>query len=157
MNIAFHGGDQKTPSGVSTFGELQCVVIRHAWVLFLDCSDVSREVFRLLLFHVGEKPSNCFFHHAGGFHHLGKEHFARAEEVTDHAHAVHQRPFDHFQWPAVFLASGFRILVDETINPLQERVFETFLDILLTPREILSKLLSADTLVAFGKIQQALG
>ena len=35
-------------------------------------------------------------HHARGFHHLRQEHFALAEQIAHHVHAVHQRPFDHF-------------------------------------------------------------
>jgi len=33
-------------------------------------------------------------HYAGGLHHLRQKHFARAEQIADHAHARHQRAFD---------------------------------------------------------------
>ena len=42
-----------------------------------------------------QKIGNGLFHHACGFHHLRQEHLAGAEQVANHVHAIHQRPFDH--------------------------------------------------------------
>src|SRR5262249_15362200 len=38
-------------------------------------------------------------HDARALHHLWQEHLARAEQVADHVHAVHQRALDHLQRP----------------------------------------------------------
>ena len=45
--------------------------------------------------HEGRQVGDGFLHHAGGLDHLRQEHFARAEEIADDAHAGHQRAFDH--------------------------------------------------------------
>jgi hypothetical protein len=56
-------------------------------------------------------------HHAGGFHHLRQEHLARAEQVADDVHAVHQRAFDHLQRPFRREARGFGVVVDIGVMP----------------------------------------
>ena len=55
---------------------------------------------RLLGFHERRQVRDGLLHHARGLHHLRQEHLARAEQIADHAHAVHQRAFDHQQRPA---------------------------------------------------------
>ncbi|CAJ1779966.1 hypothetical protein LMCDFJHI_02901 [Aeromonas salmonicida] len=40
---------------------------------------------------IGHRP----LHHPGGFDHLRQKHLARAKQIADHVHAVHQGPFDH--------------------------------------------------------------
>ena len=152
MDVALDGGDQETPGGVAALGDFQCLVKGHARVLRLDRLDVSREVFRLLRFHVGEEPCHRLLHHPGGFHHLRQEHFPRAEQIADHAHAIHQRPLDDLERPAVFHPGLFGVLVDEAVDAFQQRVFQPFLDRFLAPRKILFDLLSTDALVALGQI-----
>ncbi len=48
-------------------------------------------------FYVRLEVRHGFFHHPCRLNHLWQEHFALAEQVAHDAHAVHQRPFDHFQ------------------------------------------------------------
>ena len=133
MHVSFDRCDQETPGGVAALGDLQCLIVRHPRILDLNRFDISGKIFRLLGFHVGEKPSDRFLHHAGGFHHLRQKHFSRTEQIPDHAHAVHQRTFDHFQRPAVFHPSLFGILINEAINPLQQGILQTLLHTVLTP------------------------
>ena len=44
---------------------------------------------------VRQQVRNGLLHHPGRLHDLGQEHLARAEEITDDVHAVHQRALDH--------------------------------------------------------------
>ena len=57
----------------------------------------------LLRFHERSQPGDRLFHHACRLHDLGKKHFAGAEEIADHAHAIHERAFDHRQRAPQFL------------------------------------------------------
>ena len=45
--------------------------------------------------HERRQVRHSLFHHTGRLDHLGQEHLARAEQIADHAHAGHQRAFDH--------------------------------------------------------------
>jgi hypothetical protein len=51
----------------------------------------------LLSFHVGLEVRHGAFHRARALHHLRQKHLARAEQVADDLHAVHQRAFDDIQ------------------------------------------------------------
>ena len=53
----------------------------------------------LLGLHERHQVGHGLLHHPGRLHHLGQEHLARAEQVADHVHAVHQRAFDDVQRP----------------------------------------------------------
>ncbi len=53
------------------------------------------------LLHVGSQPRHRALHHSRALHHLRQEHFARAKQVADDLHAVHQRSFDDQERPAV--------------------------------------------------------
>src|SRR5271156_3193412 len=55
---------------------------------------------RLLGLHEGREVRYGLFHHPCGLHYLRQKHFARAEQITHHAHAGHQRTFDHEEGPA---------------------------------------------------------
>ena len=155
MDVTFDGRDQETSRRVAAFRYFQSLVEGHAGVLLLDRLDIAGEVFRFLGFHVREKPCHRLLHHAGGFYHLRQEHFSRAEQIADHAHAIHQRPFDHFERPAVFLARLFGVLIDEAVDAFQQRVFQSFLHAVFSPRKVFLDLLAADAFVAFRQIQQA--
>ena len=52
-------------------------------------------------------------HHAGGFDHLRQEHFALAEQITHHIHAVHQRAFDDLDRLIRGEAAFFGVFVDK--------------------------------------------
>ena len=63
-------------------------------------------------------------HHAGRLDHLRQEHAARSEQVADHVHAVHQRPFDHLDRADDALAGFLGILDDERVDALDQGVGE---------------------------------
>ena len=111
----------------------------------------------LFLLHVWREPCDRFFHHPRRLDHLRQEHLARAKEVANDAHAVHQRAFDDLEWPAIFLARFFRVLIDELVDAFEQRVLEAFLDRCFAPREIFLDLLAALSLEALCELQQALG
>ena len=59
---------------------------------------------------------------------MRQKHFARAEQIADDVHAVHERAFDDQQRLAVFRARLLGVLVDESVDAFDERVLEAFLD-----------------------------
>ncbi len=59
--------------------------------------DARRLLLALFFLDVGNQVGHGLLHHARAFHHLGQEHLARAKQVADHVHAVHQRAFDDVQ------------------------------------------------------------
>ena len=109
------------------------------------------EELRLFRLHERREPSHRFFHHARGFHHLRQEHLARAEQVAHHPHAIHQRTFDHFERTAVFRKRRLGVFVDESVDALEQRVFQALFDRPVAPREILLDLLAVLALEAFGQ------
>ncbi len=74
-----------------------------------------------------------FFHHAGGFYDLRKEHLAGTEEVADDAHARHERAFDDEQRAAEFGASLLGIGVDVGVDAAHEGVREALFDGAVAP------------------------
>ncbi len=91
----------------------------------------------LFLFHVRKQNGDGLLHHAGGFNHLRQKHLSRAEQVTDHVHARHQRPFDNVQRAGGLLARLFRIGFDEFGNAVDQRVLQPLFDGKLAPGKIL--------------------
>jgi hypothetical protein len=85
-------------------------------------------------FQVGHR----LLHHAGGFHHLRQEHFALAEQIADHVHAVHQRPFDHLNRAGGLLARFFGILLDKLGNAFHQRIFQTLFHVPAAPFRLLN-------------------
>src|SRR5207237_796380 len=81
--------------------------------------------------------SDGLLHGARALDDLRQEHFARAEEIADDLHAVHQRPFDDVERPLVFPARLLDVGVDEVDDAVHERVREPRLDALRAPREVL--------------------
>ena len=71
-------------------------------------------------------------HHARRFHHLGQEHLARAEQIADHVHAVHQRAFDDLNRPSAtrgdFRARFFGVFDDKRGDAMHHRVSQAFFD-----------------------------
>ena len=157
MHIALHGGDEESSGRSSAFGKAQCFIVTERGILRFDRRNVAGEVLGLFLLHVGREPRDRFFHHARRLDHLRQEHLARAKEVADDAHAIHQRAFDNLEWSAIFFAGFFRVLVDEFVDASQQGMLEAFLDRLFAPRKIFFDLLAALTLEALGKLQQTLG
>ena len=102
--------------------------------LALRLDDLAGRDHRGLLgFHERRQVGDGFLHHARGFDHLGQEHFARAEEIADHAHAVHQRAFDDEQRAAELDARFFGVDLDVGVDALDQRVREALLDGAVAP------------------------
>ena len=77
--------------------------------------------------HVGHQVGDGLLHHPRAFDHLRQEHLARAEEVAHHAHARHERAFDHVE-RALRLRAGFLgVAINEIRDALDQRVREAFL------------------------------
>ena len=91
----------------------------------LTCCLILGTEAQFFLFHVRQKVSNGLLHHASGFHHLRQEHFARAKQVTNHVHPVHQRAFNHVQRPLSFEAGGFCIFDDKLCDAMHQRMGQT--------------------------------
>ena len=89
--------------------------------------------------------------------HLRQEHLAAAEQVADHVHAIHQRPFDDLDRPVELLARLFGIGNDMRVDPLDQRMLEPASHLPAPP--LLGRLLvgGALALVALGKVDQPLG
>ena len=111
MNVAFYGGNHH---------------FAVTGALFFAGFDIRFEVGHRL------------FHHASGFHHLRQEHFTFAEQVADHVHAVHQRPFNHLNRAGSLLTRFFGVLFDKFGNALHQRIFETLFHVPTAPFRLLS-------------------
>ena len=88
---------------------------------------------RLLGFHERRKVRDSLLHHPGRLDYLGQEHLARSEQITHHAHAVHQRAFDDQQRTAQFDASLFGIDLDVRIDSLDQRMRKTLFNCAVAP------------------------
>src|SRR5271166_290163 len=112
---------------------------------------------RLLGLHEGRQVRNGLLHHARGLDHLRQEHLASSEQITDHAHAGHQRAFDH-QERAAQLETGFLgVDLDVGVDALDERVRETFLDCAVAPFfSFLFTRYRSSALQRFAKLHQPL-
>ena len=115
-----------------------------------------RAALGLLGFQVRREVGHRLFHHAGGFDHLRQEHFARAEEVAHHVHAVHQRAFDDFQRAAQFAVGFLGIGFHEIGNARDKRVRQPLTHGQLAPG-VLGRHLALHVLVPFREGQQPLG
>ncbi len=129
VHVALHGREHDRPLGAATL---------------------------LLLLHVGLEIGDCALHRACRLDDLRQEHAARAEEVADDPHAVHQRPFDHVERTRQRSAGLLRVDLDEIDDPVHERVRQALLDRRLAPREVALACRHL-ALGAFGDLDQALG
>ncbi len=66
----------------------------------------------LLLFDKRDQVRDRLLHHAGALDHLRQEHPARAEEVPDHVHPVHEWTLDHVERTLGLLSCLLRVLLD---------------------------------------------
>ena len=106
---------------------------------------------------VRRQNSDGLFHHAGGFHHLGEEHFTRPKEITEHVHTVHQWPLNHVERAGCPLAGLFGIGLNEFGDAVDQGVFQSFFDRGLAPRHVLFLgLRAALTAIGLGKFQHPL-
>ena len=99
VNIALHGGHQDALSPLH-----------------------QRRIGETLRLHVGDEPGHRPLHGACALHHLRQEHLARAEEVSDHRHAGHQRPLDDRDRSTQFGERLLGIGLDEGVDSLHQRV-----------------------------------
>ena len=90
----------------------------------------------LLVLHERLEVRDCTLHHARGLDDLRQEHAARAEQVADDAHAVHQRPLDHVERPRELCARLLGVRLDEVDDAVHERVLEPLSDRGFAPPEV---------------------
>ncbi len=116
--------------------------------------------FQLLGFDVGQQMGHGLLHHPRTLDDLGQEHLARAEQVADHVHAVHQRAFDDVQRPPAFGTDGlpdfFGVFDDEVGNAVHQRVAQTLAHRQLAPGQS-GCIVFGRALHRFGHFEQALG
>src|SRR5690606_16714542 len=108
-------------------------------------------------FDEGDQVRHGLLHHPGGLDHLRQEHLARAEQIADHVHARHQRPFDHFDRARALLAAFFGVFHDKGGDALDQSVFQALVHRQRTPFLVLDFLGRTVTLVFVGDGQQRLG
>src|SRR5262249_22212325 len=108
MDVAFHGGQHHLGPNPAIAG------------LFLG---------RHERFQVGDGP----LHGSGALDDLGQEHLAGPEQIPNHLHAGHQRPFDHGEGTAQLLASLLGVFLYEVDDTMDERMREPLLDPAFTP------------------------
>ena len=108
-------------------------------------------------FDKGFQIRHRLLHDAGGFHHLRQEHFPFTEQVADHVHAVHQRPFDNLNRTRGLLAGFFGIELDKFGNAFNQRVFEALFDVPAAPFRLLSVggIVGFAAAILFRQIEQA--
>ena len=87
----------------------------------------------LVSLEIGGQVRHGFFHHPRRFDDLRQEHFARAEQIPDDVHAVHQRPFDHLERTLEESPCFLGVQLHKIRNALHERVLEALLDIQAAP------------------------
>ena len=110
---------------------------------------------QFLGFDVRHQMCHRLFHHARGFHHLRQEHLARAEQVADHVHAVHQRAFDHLDRELCVQARFLGVLDDVGGDAAHQCVSQALLHRALAPFQIFDLFLAA-AFDALGHLDQFL-
>ncbi len=116
--------------------------------------------FRLVaFFQLDERDQvgHGLLHHPGGFHHLGQEHFAGAEQVADDVHAGHQRAFDHLDRARERLPGFLGVFDNVGGDALDQRVFQALVDFPATPFFGLGFLDAAVALVLVGNGEEGVG
>ncbi len=115
---------------------------------------------RLFGLHERRQVRHRFLHYPGGLHHLRQEHLSSAEQITHHAHAVHQGPLDHQQRTAQFEASLLSIDFDVGVNALHQCVRKALIHRTIAPFFSLLFIhhrAGAGSLQRFAMLHQALG
>ncbi len=111
----------------------------------------------LLLLHERHQIGDRLLHHARRLDHLRQEHLARAEQVADHVHAVHQWAFDHVQRPLGALARLLGVGLDEIGEAVHQRMRQPLVHRPFAPGEIGLLLLLALPVEFLRQRQQPLG
>jgi len=89
---------------------------------------------KLFLLHERFQVSHRFFHYPCAFYHLGKKHFARAKQITDRIHSIHQWAFDDMERPFIVCPALLDILVDVIDYSVDQGMFQAFLNGCISPR-----------------------
>ena len=80
----------------------------------------------LFCFDVRQQMRHGLLHDPGTLDHLGQKHLALAKQVADHVHAIHERAFNHVQWPSAlgqYVAVGlFGVHCDEIGDAMHQRM-----------------------------------
>ena len=111
-------------------------------------------VLALLLLHERHQVGDRLLHHPRRLHHLRQEHLAGAEQVADHVHAGHQRPFDHVQRRLGGKPRLLGVRLDEVGDALDERMLQPLVDRPLAPGEVGLLARRGAALVALGRLEQ---
>ena len=93
----------------------------------------------------------------GGLYHLGQEHLARAEQVADHVHPVHQGAFDDVQRARDRQPRLLRVRHHELRHAVHQGVLEPLGDGGFAPAQVHHPLRALVALVLWGQIDQPLG
>ena len=95
-----------------------------------------RAAARLLRLHERLEVGDRALHRPRALDHLRQEHLARAEQVADDLHAVHQRALDHVERALARAPGLLGVLLDEVDDAVHERVRQPLLDRRLAPGEV---------------------
>eukprot|EP00053_Salpingoeca_punica_P018065 m.175524 g.175524 ORF g.175524 m.175524 type:complete len:1311 (+) comp17350_c0_seq2:4566-8498(+) len=93
-----------------------------------------------LLLHERDEVSDGLLHHAGALDDLRQKHLARAKEVADNAHGVHERALNHVERARVqrrLETCLLRVLFDVLVDALHEGVLEALLHRQIAPGLVL--------------------
>mmetsp|Transcript_15200 Transcript_15200/g.36633 ORF Transcript_15200/g.36633 Transcript_15200/m.36633 type:complete len:268 (-) Transcript_15200:1862-2665(-) len=85
----------------------------------------SKRFGALLSLHERDQVGHSFFHDTSRFDDLRQEHLAAAKQVPDNVHSIHERSLNHVKRPVVFLPCFLRVLHNELVNSLDQRMLET--------------------------------
>ena len=87
-----------------------------------DVAPAGRFISRTALFFldVRHQHRHGLLHHPRALHHLRQEHLARAKQVSDHVHSVHQWSFDHIQGPVGLLPGLLGVFLDVGVDALDQ-------------------------------------
>ena len=119
---------------------------------------ITPRTVTLFCIHVRQQIGHGLFHDTRRFHHLGQEHLAGPEQITDDVHTVHQRPLDYLQGFLGCLPCGLGVFLDEIGNTLDQCMFKTLVDVPFPPLQVVGLFRSlAVTAVVICNLQQALG
>ena len=95
-------------------------------------------------------------HYTGALDDLRQEHLALTEQVTDHIHAVHQRPLDDLERVIELQAGLLGVFDDPGIDALHERVADPFRDRRVAPGKVFLALLASLAGELIGNLEKAL-
>ena len=122
-----------------------------------DAARLLARLAGLLRLHIGLQPGHGLLHHPRRLYHLRQEHLARAEQVADHIHPVHQRAFDDVQRPVERQARLLGVGVDIVGDAIDQGVFDPLADRLVAPFQIDDPGRALVALVVRGEVDQPLG